>query len=68
MTGITNPFIFYRVDKGGLVLYFYAIDIYLFHAVFHLLKTKLSVLKGSLNITESFLTHKKKIVQTRNIT
>lgn len=59
MTSITNPFIFYRVDKGGLVLYFYAIDIYLFPSVFHLPKTKLIVLKGSLNVPETFLTHVK---------
>lgn len=59
MTSITNPFIFYRVDKGVLVLYFYDTDIYLFHAIFHLLKTKLLVIKNSLNITDTCLTHKK---------
>lgn len=63
MTNITNAFIFYRVEKkasGGLVLYFYTLDIYLFHAGFYLPKIKLLVLKDNPIIAETLSSYKKK--------
>lgn len=63
MTSITNAFIFYRAGKrasGGLVLYFYTLGIYFFHAGFHLPKTKLLVLQNNLITAEKFFSYRKK--------
>lgn len=63
MTSITNDFIFYRVEKrasGGIVFYFYTLGLYLFHARFHLPKTKLLVSKDNLLIAEAFFSYRKK--------